>query len=118
MGDLEVLEDGVGEFQASAPSAAVEQLDLHSSQNASIIALSNASRTRPIESASPARLTRSLKAHEVNCCRDRYAPHRRPWACGLLIAVPSAFITSDADCWLSIDRPTMLREYESRTAQQ
>jgi hypothetical protein len=37
---LEVLEQGVGQLDACAPSLAVEQFGLHASQNDSIMALS------------------------------------------------------------------------------
>jgi len=49
---------------------------------ASIIALSNASPTVPIDGARPAWRTRSLKAQELNWLRDRYESPRRPLGLG------------------------------------
>ena len=63
--DLEVLEDRVGKLEACAPAATVQQLCLHSSperlHHRVVVSVADTA----IESASPAPLTRSLKAHEV-----------------------------------------------------
>jgi hypothetical protein len=63
-------------------------------------------------------LTRSLKAQEVNWLPWSLCTIEPLLGLRLLIAIPSALITNDAACWLSIDQPTTLREYASRTTQQ
>jgi len=64
--DLEVLEDRVGELSRVRHLLRFRSPVCSLAQNASIMALSNASPTRPIESANPVVFTLSLKAQEVN----------------------------------------------------
>jgi len=62
--DLEVLEDFVGQVKPGVPLVAVSVCIL--AQNDSIIALSTAESTLPMDGMRPASRIRSLKTHEVN----------------------------------------------------
>lgn len=65
VGDFQVLEQGVSQFDAGAPLLPVEQFGLHRPQNDSITALSLP--IDPIEGTRPEARARSVKAQEVNC---------------------------------------------------
>ena len=67
MEDFQVLEERGGQLQPGAPPSAVEQFDLDSGPEDSIIALSTQSPMEPIEGSRPEALARWVKAQDPNC---------------------------------------------------
>ncbi len=87
-------------------------------QNDSTIALSLGAPTAPIEGARPASRTFWLNAQEVGWTPRSLCSTRPASGLRVLVAMPSAVVTSAVVWVLSIDQPTTRRENASKTTQQ
>ena len=72
----------------------------------------------PIDGTSPDGLTRSVKAHDVNCTPWSEWTITPGWGSRLAMAMPSALVTRAAVWLKSIDHPTTRRQNVSNTTAQ